>query len=150
MEKMELTLKRKFLGGNYTVGNLFIDGKFFCNTMEDKVRELPASCPYTSKGLPCRCIEKTYGQTAIPAGEYRVTMEYSPKFRRKLPYLHGVPHFLGILVHPGTTQEDSAGCILVGNNSVKGKLTESRATSDRLNMLLSKEKDITIRIANGK
>lgn len=147
---MELMLKRKFFGGEYTVGDLFINGGYFCNTIEDTLRELPAVCPYTSKGLPCRCKGKVYAKTAIPAGEYRVAMEYSQKFKRVLPRLHGVPHFSGILIHPGNTQEDSAGCIICGKNTAKGKVTDSRATCDKLNDILSEEKDIVIRIINGK
>lgn len=143
---MKLLLKRKFKGENYTVGDLFIDGEFFCNTLEDKVRILPLLCPDTPQGISCRCKEKKYAETAIPYGTYKITMQHSPKFKRVLPYLHDVPHFLGILIHAGTTESDSAGCLLVGNNTIKGKLTESRATSDRLNEILSKEKYITIEI----
>ncbi|GAB6013392.1 DUF5675 family protein, partial [Viscerimonas tarda] len=117
---MKLLLKRKFKGEIYTIGDLFIDGKFFCNTIEDKVRPLPTSCPNTPKGIACKCKEKVYAQTAIPAGVYKVTMELSPKFGRVLPRLHNVPHFIGILIHSGTTENSSAGCIIVGNNTVKG------------------------------
>lgn len=147
---MKLTLKRKFLGDKYTVGDLSIDGKFFCNTIEDTVRELPATCPYTPKGQSCKCKGKVYAQTAIPAGTYKVTLEYSPRFNRKLPLLHNVPHFIGILIHSGNDESASAGCLIVGNNTVKGRVTESRATSDKLNAILSKEKHITIEIINGK
>lgn len=143
---MKLMLKRKFLGPDYTIGDLFIDGEFFCNTIEDAVRKLPAACPDTPKGRNCTCKEKVYAQTAIPAGTYKVTIEYSPRFKRRLPRLHNVPHFIGILIHSGNTAKDSAGCIIVGFNTVKGKVTGSRATSDRLNALLAKEKDITIQI----
>ncbi|MCE8873653.1 DUF5675 family protein [Bacteroides ovatus] len=147
---MKLTLKRKFLGDKYTVGDLFIDGKFFCNTIEDTVRELPATCPYTPKGQSCKCKGKIYAETAIPAGTYKVAMEYSPRFKRKLPLLRNVPHFIGILIHSGTTAVDSAGCLIVGKNTIKGKVTESRVTSDKLNVILSKEKLVTIEIINGK
>lgn len=143
---MKLLVKRKFKGDTYTVGDLFIDGVFFCNTLEDKVRILPLLCPDTPQGISCRCKEKTYAQTAIPFGTYKVTMAYSPKFKRVLPYLHDVPHFLGILIHNGSNIDHTAGCLLVGNNTIKGQLTESRATSDRLNEILSKEKVITIEI----
>lgn len=73
-------------------------------------------------------------------------MQYSPRFKRVLPYLHDVPHFLGILIHSGNTEADSAGCIIVGKNTVKGKVTESRKTSDELNRILSKESFIEIEI----
>lgn len=143
---MKLLLKRKFKGPDYTIGDLFIDGKFFCNTLEDTVRILPLLCFNTAQGVKCRCKEKEYGRTAIPAGCYKVTMTRSPRFKRILPCLHDVPHFLGVLIHPGNDAEDTEGCILVGKNSVKGKVLESRATSDKLNEILSREKEITITV----
>ncbi|MEG0108878.1 MAG: DUF5675 family protein, partial [Lachnospiraceae bacterium] len=123
---MKLLLKRKFKGETYTIGDLFIDGKFFCNTLEDKVRILPLLCHETAQGRACQCQEKVYAQTAIPAGTYKITMEYSPRFKRVLPYLHDVPHFLGILIHSGNNEAASSGCLLVGKNTVKGKVLESR------------------------
>lgn len=143
---MKLLLKRKFRGAEYTIGDLFIDGEFFCNTLEDKVRDLPLLCADTPNWIGCRCPEKVYAKTAIPYGEYKITMKMSPRFKRVLPYLHDVPHFLGILIHSGNTDDDSAGCPLVGFNRVKGKVLDSRLTSDRLNEILSKESDITIEI----
>lgn len=143
---MKLILKRKYFGPDYTIGDLLIDGTFFCNTIEDVVRQLPATCPDTPKGRNCACKEKVYAETAIPTGTYKVTIEYSPRFKRRLPRLHDVPHFIGILIHSGNTAKDSAGCIIVGFNTVKSKVTNSRATSDKLNAILAKEKDITIQI----
>lgn len=143
---MELILKRKFKGEKYTIGDLFIDEVFFCNTLEDKVRDLPNTCPNTPKGLKCTCKGKKYAETAIPAGRYKITMEYSPSFKRVLPYLHNVPHFIGILIHSGNTAKDSAGCLIVGNNRVKGRVEDSRVTSDKLNKILASAKDITITI----
>lgn len=143
---MELKLRRKFKGSAYTIGDLFIDGEFFCNTIEDPVRSLPAACPDTPRGRACTCKEKVYAKTAIPTGSYKITLEYSPKYKRKMPCLHDVPHFLGILIHSGNTERDSAGCIIVGENTVKGKVLNSRATFQRLYALLEKEHEITIRI----
>lgn len=143
---MKLLLKRKYKAAAYTIGDLYVDGRFFCHTIEDTVRDLPERCPDTALGRQCRCREKVYARTAIPAGTYRVTMEHSPRFKRVLPYLHNVPHFLGILIHSGNTEVDSAGCIIVGRNTAKGKVTESRKTSDTLNALLNKEKSIEIEI----
>lgn len=143
---MELTLRRKFKGPSYTIGDLSINGKFFCNTIEDTVRPLPATCPETTRGRSCTCKGKIYAETAIPVGKYKITLEYSPRFKRRMPYLHDVPHFLGILIHSGNTEADSAGCIIVGENTVKGKVLNSRATFQRLYALLEKEKEITIRI----
>ena len=143
---MKLLLKRRFKGDEYTIGDLFIDGEFFCNTLEDKVRDLPATCPNTPKWKNCECPEKVYSQTAIPAGTYKVTMDYSPKFKRVLPRLHDVPHFLGILAHSGNHKDHSAGCPLVGFNRIKGQVLDSRATSDKLNAILSEQSEITIEV----
>lgn len=143
---MELYLKRRYLGKQYTIGSLYIDGRYFCDTLEDAVRLLPVICPDTLCSRTCRCPEKVYARTAIPAGTYKITMEHSPRFKRVLPLLHNVPHFLGILIHSGNDEGDSAGCILVGKNKVKGKVLESRITSDALNALLAEEQNITIRI----
>lgn len=143
---MNLTLNRIFRGPDYTIGKLYIDGHYFCDTLEDPVRTLPASCPNTSEGILCACPEKVYARTAIPAGTYKVTMQFSPRFKRVLPLLHDVPHFLGVLIHSGNAPGDTAGCILVGHNKVKGKVLESRAVSDKLNALLEKENEMTITI----
>ena len=143
---MELYLKRRYFGTQYTIGSLYIDGRYFCDTLEDTVRSLPVTCPDTLCGRTCRCPEKVYTRTAVPSGTYKITMEHSPRFKRVLPLLHNVPHFLGILIHSGNDEGDSAGCILVGKNKVKGKVLESRITSDALNALLAEEQNITIRI----
>lgn len=80
---MKLTLNRKFKGQTYTIGDLSIDGKFFCNTIEDAVRELPATCPDTPRGRSCTCKEKVYAKTAIPAGTYKSLFSTVPGTRRK-------------------------------------------------------------------
>ena len=143
---MQLTLERKIYDDAFTSGDLFVDGVFFCHTLEDCVRQLPARCPWTSRGEACRCSAKRYGQTAIPAGRYRVSVDYSPRFGRRLPRVHDVPHFLGILIHSGNTAHDSAGCILVGRRAGAGRLTVSRAASDRLTRLLEKAGDAVLEI----
>jgi hypothetical protein len=120
---MKLRVERLWKKPAYTVGRLFVDGKILCNTLEDTVRDLSNE-------------KKVYGKTAIPYGEYKVVYNWSPKFGRNLPRLLNVPAFEGILIHPGNTADDSAGCILVGRNTEVGRLTESRYTSDKLNVLI--------------
>lgn len=120
---MKLRVERLWKKPAYTVGRLFVDEQFFCNTLEDTVRDLSNE-------------KKVYGKTAIPYGEYKVVYNWSPKFGRNLPRLLNVPTFEGILIHPGNTADDSAGCILVGRNTEVGRLTESRYTSDKLNVLI--------------
>ncbi|WP_455659915.1 DUF5675 family protein [Phocaeicola faecalis] len=134
---MKLRVERLWKKDTYTIGRLYVDDKYFCNTLEDTVRDLSKE-----KKIP--------GKTAIPYGEYKVVFNWSPKFGRNLPRLLNVPAFDGILIHPGNTANDSAGCILVGKNTEVGRLTESRYTSDKLNVLIEdaqrKGESITIEI----
>lgn len=114
---MEILVQRIAKRDDYTIGRLSIDGKYVCDTLEDKVRE---------PGV------KVAGKTAIPAGRYRVIVNVSPKFGRELPRLLDVPGFEGILIHRGNTPEDTAGCILVGENRAKGKVLNSTPYELRL------------------
>lgn len=129
---MHLTLKRFAFKETYTIGRLSIDGEYFCDTLEDKVRH---------DGV------KIYGETAIPAGTYEVVITYSNRFKRLLPLLLNVPMFEGIRIHPGNTSVDTHGCLLVGFNTAKGKITQSRATFEKLFQKLHKADKITITIS---
>ena len=127
---MELKLKVIARRDTYSIGKLYIDGIYFCDTLEDTVRDINHNGKFDNGEV------KVYGKTAIPFGKYSVVYTHSPKFKRKLPLLLNVPQFEGIRIHPGNTAEDSLGCILVGKNTVVGKLTESKMTSDKLNNLI--------------
>jgi hypothetical protein len=117
---MLLEVKRLYKKDTYTIGVLMVDGEKFSDTLEDKVRDLKSE-------------KKVYGETAIPAGKYKVVMSMSSKFKRVMPYLENVPQFTGIMIHPGNTIKDTLGCILVGENKKKGQLINSRKYSDELN-----------------
>lgn len=117
---MLLEVKRLYKKDTYTIGVLVVDGEKFSDTLEDKVRDLKSE-------------KKIYGETAIPAGKYKVVMSMSSKFKRVMPYLENVPQFTGIMIHPGNTIKDTLGCILVGENKKKGQLVNSRKYSDELN-----------------
>lgn len=114
---MEIEVIRKYPKETYTIGILKINGRYFCDTLEDPIRPTGV---------------KVYGETAIPAGSYTVIINYSPKFKRDLPMILDVPGFTGVRIHAGNTAKDTEGCILVGINNVKGKVTSSRATEDTL------------------
>ena len=101
---MKIRLVREQYRPDSTIGRMFVDDVFECFTLEDGVRT-----------------QKIHGKTAIPAGAYRVTVEDSPRFKRKLPRLHDVPNFSGVLIHPGNTAADTEGCILVGQNWQPGQ-----------------------------
>lgn len=122
---MKLKVERRFLKPGYTIGRLEVDGKYFCDTLEDRVRDLSRE-----KKIP--------GETAIPAGIYDVVVNISPRFKRKLPRLLNVPGFEGILIHRGNTPEDTAGCILVGENKAKGRVINSTPYELRLTEMIER------------
>jgi hypothetical protein len=140
---MKLLLKRIAKKDNYTIGNLYIDDVFFCNTIEDKDRGLNE----TQSLLEIQS-KKVYGQTAIPYGTYKIDMNtVSPKFKDRawakpykgiLPRLENVKGYEGVLIHVGNKAEDTLGCILVGENKVKGQVINSTATFYELMTVLLK------------
>ncbi|MBQ8888245.1 MAG: hypothetical protein IJY59_02000 [Bacteroidaceae bacterium] len=127
---MELKLIRHWPKATYTIGRLYIDGKYFCDTLEDRVVDVNRNGTFDGAE------KKVYAESAIPYGLYRIEYTHSPRFGRKLPRLINVPSFTGILIHPGNTAKDSAGCILVGKNTKVSKLTQSANTSRNLNKLI--------------
>ena len=129
---MEILVERKWKKDAYTVGRMYINGKFYCNTLEDPDRGLK-----DSMSLAEIKSKKIYGNIALPTGKYNVVFTYSPKFRRKLPLLENVKGYDGIRIHSGNTAKDTLGCILVGENKEKGKVLNSRKWSDDLNTRIS-------------
>jgi hypothetical protein len=115
------------LGKDYTVGSLYVDGEYFCGTLEDTDRGLTQEMPLEE----IRRIKIPH-ETAIPAGVYRVIVNLSPAKKRMLPRLLDVPGFSGILIHRGNTAKDSSGCILVGENKEKGKVINSTPYEEKL------------------
>lgn len=134
---MNIVLKRIAKRDTYTIGQLYIDGQYWCDTLEDRVRDLSKE-------------RKVAGETAIPAGTYDVVVNISPKFKRLLPRLLSVQHFEGVLIHRGNTAADSAGCILVGENKAKGKVLNSTIWEHRITEYLldaqNKGEDIKITV----
>lgn len=112
---MILKLSRIFKGDKYTIGKLYTDGIYFCDTIEDVVRTI-----------------KIKHETAIPIGKYQVIITRSERFKKDMPLLLNVPNFDGIRIHSGNTESDTSGCILVGENKVKGQVINSRLTFVKL------------------
>lgn len=134
---MKLKIDRRYKGTKYTIGSLYVDGSYFCDTLEDVDRGIDSSMSPTDITK-----KKIYGKTAIPTGTYNVDMNtVSPKFKDrswaepyngKVPRLLVVPGFDGVLMHPGNTASDTLGCILVGRNTIVGRVTDSTATFHNL------------------
>lgn len=121
---MELLVSREYKKDNYTIGFLYIDGVYVCDTLEDTVRVLENED------------DKVYGETAIPEGRYEVILSYSKRFKKVLPEILGVKYFKGVRIHSGNTDKDTEGCILVGENKEVGKVINSRKTMKKLMSLL--------------
>ena len=102
---MELIVQRTRLTEEYTTSQLYIDGNYFCFTLEDKVREVPGQ-PVDKWKVP--------GGTAIPTGFYGVTFENSPRFGPQTLTINKVPGFTGVRIHTGNTAADTEGCLIVG------------------------------------
>lgn len=147
---MKLKLKRIALKDAYTIGRLYIDDMYFCDTLEDKVRDLNKNGKFDNGE------KKVKNETAIPYGTYKVTTGVvSPRFKDrvwakpyggKIPRLLNVDSFDGVLIHPGTTSNDTSGCLLVGKNTIVGKLTQSQDTFHKLMGKLKGQDNITIEI----
>lgn len=128
---MEIKVKRiTSIDYPYTIGKMYIDGEYFCDTLEDRVRDINKNGKFDNGEV------KVAGETAIPYGRYQVVVTMSPKFKRELPRLLNVPNFEGILIHRGNTDKDSAGCLLLGENKVKGKVINSTPYEQKLVSIL--------------
>ena len=124
---MNIELKRIAVKDTYTIGKLYIDGAYFCDTLEDKDRGLEDNMPIEK----IMFLKKSH-ITAIPTGTYTVILNYSNRFKRIMPLVMNVKGFAGIRIHAGNTSEDTDGCILVGENKAKGQVLNSKDTYSRL------------------
>lgn len=132
---MDIIIKRRFFCNKYIIGDVYLNNEDtpVCNSLEPS---LSASHP------------------AIPVGSYPIELRYSHKFNRYMPFLAGVPCRTGIMLHPGNTPKDTLGCILLGRNTAKGTVTDSRNTFnsvfDAFSQDLFTTKDICLCVIKNK
>ncbi len=134
---IHLRLVRKPTTPSYTEGDLYVNGEWWAYTLEDTVR--------TGK--------KVFSQTAIPAGKYQLTVDFSPEFKREMTHILNVPGFEGVRVHQGLDPSQTKGCPLISKARgqtpghlaamVKGQLT------DQLTALVKAAGGGDIEIVNG-
>ena len=151
MRQLNIRIDRIAKKSTYTIGKLYLNGVYFCDTLEDTDRGL-------TQGMPLQKIKdlKIKGATAIPKGKYKVTMNVvSPKFsmratyqfcQGKLPRLLNVDGYEGVLIHIGNTAKDTEGCILVGQNKVVGQVINSTVTFKKLYAEMLKYQTIILTI----
>jgi hypothetical protein len=136
---MKILVKRIAKKEKYTIGHLFINDEYFCDTIEDKDRGLDDSMTESEiKKI------KIKGKTAIPTGEYKLTIDYSPHFGKNCFHILNVKGFDGIRIHSGNDEEDSEGCLIVGQNKLVGKVINSKDTLAKLYKKTDNEKNIKI------
>ena len=129
---MKLTLKRIALRPTYTIGKLYIDDVYFCDTIEDTVRDINKNGKFDNGE------KKIHSKTAIPYGIYEIKWTYSPRFKKYTPQLMNVPSFEGIRIHAGNTSADTEGCLILGENKQVGKVLNSRATINKFYPIINK------------
>lgn len=135
---MKLKLIRDTFTDKTTIGKMFVDEVYECNTLEDVVR----------KGA------KVYGKTAIPEGIYPVILDFSNKYQKVMPHVLDVPNFAGIRIHAGNDQDDTEGCILVGRGRKIDWISQSKIAFDTLFQKLEdaydRKEKITIEVINER
>ena len=138
---MNIKIYRKYKKETYTIGQLYINGEYFCDTLEDKDRGL-------NQNMPLSYIKsnKVYGETAIPIGTYEITLDiisnrlskylfYTEVCQGKVPRILDVPGFDGILFHVADGAKGAElvnGCIGIGTNAIKGGLLNGKETFKKL------------------
>lgn len=144
---MEIKIKRIAKRPLYTIGRVYINGQYVCDSIEDKDRGLTDSMTESQiKKI------KIKDQTAIPTGTYNLTMKVkSVRFSQKdyykkycngyLPRIENVKGFSGILMHRGTDQNSSSGCIILGYNTIVGKVTNSQKAFETVYRMLKSASD---------
>jgi len=135
---MNLILKRFEYGPNYTIGRLYNGDTYLCYVLEDRVREV--------QGRP---VEewKVQNETAIPAGTYKVIVDFSNHFQKELPHILDVPGYTGVRIHTGNSDKDTDGCLLVGTAwSGTDWVSGSKDAFDKVFPLIKEADEVTITI----
>lgn len=133
---MELKLIRETYTEDSTIGKLYVNDVFYCFTLEDKVRDV-----------------KIKNVTAIPAGRYKVVVDFSNRFQQLMPLLLNVPNYLGVRIHTGNYSKDTEGCILIGSTKAVNFIGNSKKAYVKLLSTITKAlktEQVFITIINTK
>ena len=149
---MKILIERIFTCNKYTIGHLYIDNMYFCDTLEDTDRGL-------NQNMSLNLLKNTKikHKTAIPTGEYVLRTDIiSPRFSKNsyymkvcrgyVPRIMDVPGFDGVLIHCGNDENDTSGCILLGENKLKGKVINSRKNFEKFYKKIKNNNFISIKI----
>lgn len=147
VERMEtlLKLRRKANTPITAIGDLYYSGIYQCKILEDTWRDPDGSGQLEAD-------EKVYGETAIPVGTYRIRFAYSPSWKMLMPYLEDVPHYSGVMFHPGNKAVDTKGCLLTGTTMQKDLVLNSKdAFLELIKKLIEdcQDKEVKIEVVNA-
>lgn len=135
---MKLRVERGASGVSSTIGKLYVDNVFFAYTLEDIDRHLEDG----GKKIP--------GETAIPRGIYKVTIDFSNRFQRQMMHVLDVPQFEGIRIHAGNTDKDTEGCILLGkvrsDNAVFNSRDAVAALFEKVRAALDASQEVNLEV----
>lgn len=143
--KASLKVARDTYTDKSTIGRLYINDVFFCDTLEDTCRDFNKDGDLSDSGEA-----KVHGKTAIPSGTYKMILSVSNRFKKLMPEILNVPGFAGIRVHSGNTDADSEGCILVGLTRARDSIGQSRDAFTKLMAELDHYKEFEIQIIDKK
>jgi Family of unknown function (DUF5675) len=131
---MDIQITRVILTPSSTIGELSLDGMFFCYTLEDATRPPGVKLP---------------GATSIPYGSYKVIIDHSTRFNKDMPHILNVPGFEGIRIHCGNTDKDTEGCILLGREYTDNAILYSRDAFNAFFDRLKEAGDATLTVVSA-
>jgi len=143
--KATLELRRDTYTKKSTIGRLYLNDVYFCNTLEDVCRDLNKDGDLKDSGE-----SKVFGETAIPAGTYKFMINMSNRFKTMMPLLMNVEGFEAIRIHSGNTDIDTHGCILLGLTRTRDGIGQSKLAFIKLMEHLSKYNQFEIIIKDEK
>lgn len=133
---VEFLVKRDTFTEKRTLGRMYVDGEYICDTLEDRDRRLETAGQSA----------KVYAKTAIPRGTYKMTYYLWQKYNNYYPWIQNVPYFQGILIHGGSMEDHTSGCILVGKRTPNDMLTGSAAAMSKIRKIFTDNKGAEFRI----
>ena len=128
--KIEFRVRREIFTEKRTIGKMYVNGEYLCDTLEDKDRHLET----TGQSA------KVYSQTAIPRGRYKMVNYLWTKYNNWYPWIQNVPYFQGILIHGGSMEDHTSGCILVGTKTSNNMLMGSADAMKKIRKIFSENK----------
>jgi hypothetical protein len=144
---MNLKVIRYSSQSDSTLGVFYIDNKFQCYTLEDEFRDI-----------------KLKHETRIPDGTYRIGLRTEGGFHNRyknhrkpqikdmhkgMLQVQDVPNFEYILIHCGNTDDDTSGCLLLGNSANNNKVVNG-FIGDSVSAYVSAYKKIIEAIDKGE